>query len=107
MRVDAHHHVWDLAVRDLPWTRGSPVLHRTYTADDLRPALLRNAIDATVVVQTCAVAQETAELLALAADDPHTRAVVGWADLTGPALADRLAALRGPRRPGLVGLRHR
>ncbi|MFE1590684.1 amidohydrolase family protein [Streptomyces sp. NPDC059402] len=107
MRVDAHHHVWDLAVRDLPWTHGSPVLHRTYTADDLRPALLRNAIDATVVVQTCAVAEETVELLALAAGDPHTRAVVGWADLTDPAVADRLAALReGTGGRALVGLRH-
>ncbi|MFD6188914.1 amidohydrolase family protein [Streptomyces sp. NPDC060275] len=106
MRVDAHHHVWDPAVRDLPWTHGSPVLHRTCTADDLRPALLRNAIDATVVVQTGAVAQETAELLARAARDPHTRAVVGWADLTDPAVGDRLAALReGPGGRALVGLR--
>jgi L-fuconolactonase len=107
VRVDAHHHVRDLTVRDLPWIHGSPVLHLTYTADDLRPALLRNAIDATVVVQTCAVAEETAELLALAAGDPHTRAVVGCADLADPALADRLAALcEGPGGPALVGLRH-
>ena len=26
MRIDAHHHVWDLAVRDQVWTRDLPVL---------------------------------------------------------------------------------
>jgi L-fuconolactonase len=26
MRIDAHHHVWDLAVRDQPWTATLPHL---------------------------------------------------------------------------------
>ncbi|MFJ6572335.1 amidohydrolase family protein [Streptomyces sp. NPDC091292] len=107
MRIDAHHHLWDLAVRDQPWTRDLPALRRTFTAEDVRPALDRNAIDATVVVQTIAVPEETPELLALAAEDPHVRAVVGWTSLTDPGIADRLAELR--ERPGgstLVGIRH-
>ena len=28
-RVDAHHHVWDLSVRDQPWTRDLPALRLT------------------------------------------------------------------------------
>jgi len=82
VRIDAHHHLWDLAVRDQPWTRDLPTLRRSFTAADLRPALDRNAVDATVVVQTIAVPEETPELLALAAQDPHIRAVVGWTSLT-------------------------
>jgi L-fuconolactonase len=30
MRIDAHHHLWDLDVRDQEWTAELPVLHRTY-----------------------------------------------------------------------------
>lgn len=107
MRIDAHHHLWDLDVRDQSWTRELPALHRTFTPDELRTLLDRNAVDAAVVVQTVAVPEETSELLALAAHDPHIRAVVGWTSLTDPAIGDRLAELR--ERPGgatLAGIRH-
>ncbi|MGW3624900.1 amidohydrolase family protein [Streptomyces sp. NPDC000880] len=107
MRIDAHHHLWDLKVRDQPWTRGVPALRRTFTAAALRPALDGNAIDTTVVVQTIAVPEETPELLALASKDPHVRAVVGWTSLTDPEIADRLAELRElPGGSALVGIRH-
>ncbi|KUJ34662.1 amidohydrolase family protein [Streptomyces sp. MI02-2A] len=107
MRIDAHHHLWDLAVRDQPWTRDLPALRRTFTAAELRPALDQNAIDATVLVQTIAVAEETPELLAVASADPHVRAVVGWTSLTDPGIADRLARLRElPGGSALVGIRH-
>lgn len=107
MRIDAHHHLWDIDVRDQSWTRELPALHRTFTPDELRTLLDRNAFDAAVVVQTVAVPEETSELLALAAYDPHIRAVVGWTSLTDPAIGDRLAELR--ERPGgatLAGIRH-
>ncbi|MFK0020502.1 amidohydrolase family protein [Streptomyces sp. NPDC090798] len=107
MRIDAHHHLWDLSVRDQPWTSDVPALRRTFTAAELRPALERNAIDATVVVQTLAVPGETPELLALTCTDPQVRAVVGWTDLTEPGIADRLAELREqPGGSALVGIRH-
>ena len=107
MRIDAHHHVWDLAVRDQPWTVDLPGLHRSFDLGELRPSLLAHRVDATVVVQTITVADETPELLALAAREPLLAGVVGWVDLTAPDVADRLAALRS--RPGghrLVGIRH-
>ena len=55
-----------------------------------------------MLVQTVTVADETPELLALAAEDPLIAGVVGWIDLTAADAADALAALRGP----LVGIRH-
>lgn len=107
VRVDAHHHLWDLSVRDQPWTAGLPALRRSFSMDDLRPQLAANQIDRTVLVQTVCVDDETPEFLAVAENAPDVGGVVGWADLGAPDVADRLAALR--RCSGgkyLVGLRH-
>ncbi|HTT90577.1 MAG TPA: amidohydrolase family protein [Acidimicrobiales bacterium] len=106
-RVDAHHHVWDLSVRDQPWTAGMPALRRSFSLDDLRPSLAANRVDQTVVVQTVCVPEETPELLALAAGAPEVTGVVGWADLCSPDIAENLAALRQLSGGSyLVGLRH-
>jgi L-fuconolactonase len=52
------------------------------------------------------VAQETPELLALAAAEP-VAGVVGWTRLDAPGIADRLAELRSlPGGDTLVGIRH-
>jgi len=99
--VDAHYHVWDLAVRDQTWITGAALapLRRTFPLAEL-PAVA----DRTVVVQTVPVAAETPELLLLPAP---VAAVVGWVDLTAPDVADRLAALRdGPGGERLAGIRH-
>jgi L-fuconolactonase len=107
MRVDSHHHVWDLAKRDQPWTAGLPALRRDFSVDELRPQLQAAGIDATVVVQTVTVAEETPELLALADSVDFVAGVVGWVDLTAPDVGDRLAQLReGPHGRWLVGIRH-
>jgi L-fuconolactonase len=106
-RVDAHHHVWDLAVRDQPWTAGLTPLRRSFDVDDLRPAAQRANVTATVLVQTITVPAETPEMLALAAAEPLIAGVVGWTALDSPAIADRLAELRElPGGHTLVGIRH-
>ena len=107
--IDAHHHVWDLAVRDQPWIAGQEMaaIRRTFTVDDLRPAARAAGVGATVVVQTVTVAEETPELLALAAADPLVAGVVGWTDLTSPAVSDELARLAGgPGGGRLASVRH-
>jgi L-fuconolactonase len=107
MRVDAHHHLWDLSVRDQPWTAGMPALRRSFSVDDLRPELASAGIDATVVVQTVGVLAETEELLALAAGEPLITGVVGWVDLTSPSIADDLDRLQdGPGGDRLVAIRN-
>jgi L-fuconolactonase len=122
--IDSHHHVWDLAVRDQPWTEGLAPLRRSFAFADLRPALREGGVTATVLVQTITVPEETPELLALAAAgsavagvagsavagvaaEPAVAGVVGWAQLDEPDIADRLAELRSlPGGGALVGIRH-
>ncbi|MCF3174247.1 amidohydrolase family protein [Streptomyces sioyaensis] len=104
MRIDAHHHLWDLNRRAQPWMDGpwADPIRRTYTLADLTPHLTGHGIDGTLLVQSSSSYEETAELLALAAGEGPLAGVVGWADLRDPALAEVLAALPA----GLVGIRH-
>jgi L-fuconolactonase len=96
MRIDAHHHLWDLSRQELPWMDGpwADPIRRTYTMADLEPELDAHGMQVSVAVQACASYEETRELLAAADDSPRLAAVVGWADLTDPGLPDALAALR-------------
>ncbi|WP_425275754.1 amidohydrolase family protein, partial [Streptomyces angustmyceticus] len=90
MRIDAHHHLWDLSRRDQPWMDGpwADPIRRGYAPGDLAPHLTGHGIDATLVVQSSSSYEETAELLALAAGEGPLAGVVGWADLRDPALAE-------------------
>jgi L-fuconolactonase len=107
MRIDAHHHVWDLDRRPQPWTDDLPVLRRSFAFDELAPQLCAHDIAATVVVHTVDSLAETHELLALAAAEPQVAGVVGWLDLEAPDLDDTIAAAReGPGGRHLVGARH-
>ncbi|HEY7265130.1 MAG TPA: amidohydrolase family protein [Trebonia sp.] len=106
--IDAHHHVWDLSVRDQDWITGQmTAIRRSFSVDDLRPSAEAAGVGSTVLVQTVTVAAETPEMLAVAAAKPLVAGVVGWTDLTSPAVAVALAALAsGPGGDRLVGIRH-
>lgn len=106
-RIDAHHHVWDLRRRPQPWTDGLPALARSFSFEELRPQLDAAGVLGTVVVHTVADLAETHDLLALAAAEPQVLGVVGWFDLTDPALVGAVRAARsGPGGDRLVGVRH-
>lgn len=107
--VDAHHHVWDLSVRDQPWLAQPQLapLRRTFALSDLEPEAAAQGVTATVLVQTVTEPEETPEMLALAADNDLVAGVVGWVDLQAPAAAEAIDALR--QQPGgrfLAGIRH-
>lgn len=107
--IDAHHHVWDLTVREQDWLNGPGLepLRRNFSPGDLRPLAHSAGVAASVLVQTVTVPEETPEMLALAASDSLIAGVVGWTALPAPDVAGTLEALRQlPGGDTLVGIRH-
>ncbi|MFE7568937.1 amidohydrolase family protein [Streptomyces sp. NPDC057539] len=107
--IDAHHHIWDLSVRDQDWITGPAMapLRRNFTLAELAAETRTAHVSATVLVQTIGVPEETPEFLAAADGSDLVAGVVGWTDLTAPGVADTLAALRElPGGDRLVGIRH-
>jgi L-fuconolactonase len=83
MRIDSHHHIWDLNVRPQTWMKGDELkpISRTILMNELEPELERSKIDYTVIVQTVPTIDETPEFLDLSLSHPKVCAVVGWLDL--------------------------
>ena len=109
MIIDAHQHFWDPDNADYPWMQGDELapIRRSFGPADLAPLLKENGIDASIVVQCRASLDETEEFLRLANATPFVIGVVGWADLTDPALGDIITRLRAlPGGNKLVGIRH-
>jgi L-fuconolactonase len=105
--VDAHHHVWDPAVRRHAWLDDVPALNHRFSLADFARASAGQGVTASVLVQVLADAAETEEFLALAASSGLVAGVVGWTDLTSPAVADEIARLRDlPGGDRLAGIRH-
>ena len=108
--VDAHHHVWDLAVRPQPFLDTAAALaplRRNFLLPELAPQANAMGVTETVVVQTVTEPAETIELLTLAETEPLVAAVVGWTDLAAPSVADALSEFAvkvGGQR--LAGIRH-
>lgn len=109
MIVDSHHHFWDPTRRDYYWMGGDELasIRRPLGPEDMRPILEANGVDKTVIVQTIPSVEETEEFLQTAADTDFAAGVVGWVDLTDPAVGETLAKLKeGPNGEYLVGIRH-
>jgi L-fucono-1,5-lactonase len=105
MIIDSHHHFWDPTRREYPWLAGDALapIRRPFGPGDLRPLLEDNGVDQTIVVQTISSVDETRELLETAATSDFVAGVVGWVDLTSPAVDQDLASLVSDL---LVGIRH-
>lgn len=106
--IDAHHHFLDPRRTEYPWlTPDLAALDRRFGPEDLATELAAAGIDRTILVQTIPSVDETREFLATATTVPFIAAVVGWVDLTDPAVAAAIDGLRaGPGGGMLVGIRH-
>lgn len=103
--VDAHQHFLDPTRFAYPWIdEAMTPLHRPHLPDDLAPLLAAAGIHQTVAVQARQTVDETRWLLELAEAHPWITGVVGWFDLTDPALDAMLD--RFADKPKLVGVRH-
>jgi L-fuconolactonase len=103
--VDSHHHFWDLSRFSYPWMPGGDsVLRRSYLPADLAPLLKQCGVDKTVIVQAHQSVEETKWLLEIARQAPFVAGVVGWVDLTDPAVGHTLDELQ--QDPHFKGVRH-
>ena len=110
MRLDAHQHFWRYNTADYGWiTDQMAVLRRDYLPGDLEPLLAASGFDGSIAVQAQQSVDETRWLLALTAQNPFIKGVVGWVDLCSSDLGDQLREfnVQGYNgNPHLVGIRH-
>jgi len=108
MRIDSHHHVWDLSVREQGWMVGEALnpIKKNFSINDLRTTISGCGIDKTVVVQTVTNYDETPELLELADTDDLVAGVVGFLKIDSAdaiSYLDKYESMRGYKY--LVGIR--
>jgi L-fuconolactonase len=105
MNIDSHQHFWRYdSGRDGWITDEMSILKRDFMPEDLIPELRLNQMDGCIAVQADQAERETMFLLALAAEHQEIKGVVGWVDLSSPALAERLEYFSKFEK--LCGFRH-
>lgn len=91
LRIDAHHHVWDLDVRDQEWLKDDySRIRRSFGMDDFIPDLDAADISAAILVQTQTMPEETFEFLDLAEQTSKIAGVVGWLNMDDPQAMEQL-----------------
>jgi L-fuconolactonase len=104
MRIDSHQHFWKAARGDYHWM--SPkvsVLNCDYLPEDLKPSLVKNQIDKTILVQAAQTKAETDFLLDLAIKNDFIAGVIGWLDMDSPNFAAELELYS--KKPKFLGIR--
>lgn len=96
MTIDAHHHIWDFAVRDQDWisTEMWPVLGKNYSMEEWSAAAGPAGVDTSIIVQTVPDPGETPELLEIAAGNDAVAGVVGWLDTDPATIVQRIEEIR-------------
>jgi L-fuconolactonase len=104
MRIDSHQHFWKAARGDYHWMSPAvSVLCRDYLPEDLRPWLVKNRIDKTILVQAAQTRAETDFLLELAGAHDFIAGVIGWLDMDSPEFAAELEIYT--KKPKFLGIR--
>jgi len=108
MKIDSHHHLWDLSIRPQEWMVGDNMdsVRRNFDADDLRSAIAGTGIEKTILVHATTTHDETYEMLALAETDSTIIGVVGWVQIDSPdAIKECEKYLTAPGGSYLKGIR--
>jgi len=105
MKIDAHHHLWDLKKRNYAWMSSDlKPIYRNFLVEDLVKTVAPYKVTGTVVVQAHQSVEETLWLLELAAKSNLILGVVGWVDLKDPQLGKTLTELKKHKK--FKGVRH-
>lgn len=87
MRIDAHQHLWRYTSTEFGWiSNAMGAIRRDFLPADLERELRAADIDAAVAVQARTTLEETRFLLKCARECERIAGVVGWVDLSAPAL---------------------
>ena len=108
MKIDSHHHIWDLGVRDQDWIVGESLapIRRNFLMPDYKETVKPFGIEKSVIVQTVTSYDETPELLALAETDEMVAGIVGWLDMSADDAILQLDHYQTlPGAPYLKGIR--
>lgn len=108
MSIDAHHHLWDLTERALPWLDdpSCSALRRSFLPSDLRPLLDASGVEYSIAVEAATCVEETHWLLDTAAANPWIIGVVGYLDIDSPELEHQVARIAArPDAQRFVGVR--
>jgi L-fuconolactonase len=105
LKIDAHQHFWKFdPVRDSWINDEMAVIQRDFMPDSLEPILRENGLDGCITVQSDQSELENAFQLTNAARYDFIKGVVGWVDLQGDDVEQRLAYYHA--FPKLKGFRH-
>ncbi len=106
MKIDSHHHFWQLGRFDYAWLDAPALapIRRDFLPTDLLPHLQQTGVQKSLFVQTQHNLAETRWVLGLAEQHDFLAGVVGWVDLASPACEEQLLELKA--HPKLVGVRH-
>ena len=108
MRIDSHHHLWDLAISPRPWLAGEMLagISRTFSMKDFYAERASAQIDQSILVQTISEYDEMKEFFAVAAEHESVVGVVAWIDMSSTDCFQQLEKyLDLPEAERLVGIR--
>ena len=90
MKIDSHHHIWDLQVTPQDWIVGDAMapINKNFSLDDLKRESNTFGISKVVTVQTVTNYLETPRLLETALKDDFVAGVVGWLDVNSPSRSE-------------------
>jgi L-fuconolactonase len=105
MKIDSHQHFWKFDPVQHSWiNKEMAVIRKDFLPADLEPVLKKYGFEGCVSVQVDHSLADTKFLLDFADKNSFIKGVVGWVDLTSPALPDTLAEFRVRKK--LKGFRH-
>ncbi|NDA80265.1 MAG: hypothetical protein EBX92_03880 [Actinobacteria bacterium] len=108
MRIDSHHHLWDLNGTPREWLAGDVLepINRTFTMDDFRRERAGAKIDSSILVQSATSYDELNEMFEIAQEDESIAGLVAWIDMSSADALERLSKyLDLPGAEKLVGIR--
>lgn len=108
MRIDTHHHLWDLKGTPREWLAGEVLepINRTFSMEDFLRERSSVNIDQSILVQSATSYDELKEMFDVAQGHDSVVGLVAWIDMSAKDCLDRLEKyLDLPGAERLVGIR--